>query len=171
MLVIGAYYDGLYKTLLVAHILCAIIGFGAVFLNALYGNEVKKRRGLEGIAIFDANHKVSTVGEYFIYAVPVFGIALVLASDKVWKFSQTWVWLALLLYVIALGVSHAVLFPTLKRMRVLMGEMAAGPPPVGGPPPQAAEMEQLGKKLGVVGPFLDIMVVVVLIVMVWKPGA
>ncbi len=94
MLVVGAYMDGLYKTLLAAHILCAIIGFGAVFLNAIYGNEVKKHRGAEGIAIFDANEKVSKIGEYFIYAVPVFGIAMIFSSDKLWKFSQTWVWLA-----------------------------------------------------------------------------
>ncbi len=56
-----------------------------------------------------------------------------------------------------------------------MGEMAAGPPPgaggpPAGPPPQVVEMEQLGKRLAVVGPYLDISVVVVLILMVWKPG-
>lgn len=183
MLVIGAFYDGVYKALLVAHILCAIIGFGAVFLNALYGNEVKKHRGPEGIAIFDANHKVSMIGEYFIYAVPIFGIALIFSSDDVWKFSQTWVWLSLLIYVVALGVSHAVLMPTLRRMRVLMGELAGAPPPgaagggpgaaggpPAGPPPQAIEMQQLGKKLGVVGPFLNLSLIVVLILMVWKPG-
>lgn len=170
MLVIGAYNSGVYKFLLFAHIFCAIVGFGAVFLNAIYGNEVKKRRGPEGIAIFDANEKVSKIGELFIYAVPIFGIGLVFSSSDLWEFSQTWVWLALVVYIVALGVSHGVMFPTLKRMRVLMGEMAAGPPPVGGPPPQAAEMEQLGKRMGIVGPFLNISLVVVLILMVWKPG-
>jgi hypothetical protein len=55
-------------------------------------------------------------------------------------------------------------------MGVLMHEMAAGPPPVGGPPPQAIEMEALGKKLGVVGPALNLFMIAILFLMVWKPG-
>jgi hypothetical protein len=173
VLVIGAYYDGLFKTVLVLHILCAIVGFGAVILNGIYGNEVRKRPGPEGIAVFDANLTVSRVGEFFIYGVFVFGFLLVLLSDDVYEFSQTWVWLAMLLYVIALGVSHGVLFPALRRMRVLMGEMAAAAPSAGGtggPPPQVTEMEALGKRVGATGAFLDVMVVVILVLMIWKPG-
>jgi len=174
MLVLGlTTTSGLYRTVLVLHILCAIVGFGAVMLNAIYGAESKKRPGPEGIAVFDANFRVSTIGEYFIYAVPIFGILMVIL-DVGWKFSQTWVWLALTIYVAALAVSHGVLFPTLKKMRALMGELAAGPPPGAppptGPPPQVAQLEVLGKRLGVVGPVLNLAVVAVLILMVWKPG-
>ena len=130
MVVLGTNGNDLYKVVLVAHIFCAIVGFGAVYLNALYGKEVQKRPGAEGIAVFDANHRVSKVGEYFIYAVFVLGLALVGLSDPVFTFSQTWVWLAIVLYLISLGLSHGVLFPSLKRMRVLMSEMVtAGPPP------------------------------------------
>ncbi len=93
-----------------------------------------------------------------------------LQGDPFVKFSQTWLWLAMVIYVVALGLSHGVLFPAMKRMGVLIREMAAGPPPVGGPPPQAAEMAELGKKLGIVGPILDLSVVVILFLMVWKPG-
>jgi hypothetical protein len=60
--------------------------------------------------------------------------------------------------------------PTVKRMGVLMREMLAGPPPVGGPPPQVVEMEALGKKLAVVGPVLNLILIVILVLMVWKPG-
>jgi hypothetical protein len=51
-----------------------------------------------------------------------------------------------------------------------MHEMAAGPPPVGSPPPQAAEMAAIGQKLGVVGPILDLAMIAVLFLMVFKPG-
>jgi hypothetical protein len=166
--------SGIYKLLLVAHILCAIIGFGAVYLNALYGQQVRKRRGREGLAVYEANFFVSGVGQYFIYAVFVFGILLVLTSDDAWKFSQTWVWLAMALYIVALAVSHGILLPTVKRMGVLMREMVDAGPPAGGapagPPPQAAEMETLGKRVGATGAFLDIMVIVILAIMIWKPG-
>jgi hypothetical protein len=162
----------IYKATLVLHILCAIIGFGAVFLNGLYGNEMKKRRGPESLAIYEANYKVSKVGEYFIYAVFLLGLALVGMANKEWKFSQTWVWLAIALYIVALGISHGVLFPAVKRMGVLMREMiAAGPPATPGPPPQAAEMEALGKRLAAAGATLNVMLVIIIVLMVFKPGA
>jgi hypothetical protein len=175
--VIAAYRDDLYNVVLVLHILCAIVGFGAVVLNGVYGNEVKKRPGPEGIAIFDANEKVSKIGELFIIAVFVFGFVLVLLSDDVIEFSQTWVWLAMLLFIIAMALSLGVLSPTLKRMRVLMGEMASGPPPGGsaaerpsGPPPQVAEMQGLGARVAVLGATLQILLVAILCLMIWKPG-
>jgi len=176
VLVLGAYYDGLYKIVLLLHIFCAIVGFGAVYLNALYGQQIRKHPGREGIAIHDANFFVSGIGQYFIYGVFVFGFLLVLLSDDTWKFSQTWIWLAMLLYIVALGVSHGVLLPAVKRMGVLMREMAdAGPPPAGtapsGPPPQVAELGALGKRVGAAGAFLDVMLVVILILMIWRPGA
>jgi hypothetical protein len=175
VLVVAAYMDGLYKLTLVLHIFCAIVGFGAVYLNALYGRQVQKRQGPEGLAVFEANHYVTGIGQYFIYGVFLFGILLVLESSHAWKFSQTWVWLAMLLYVIALGVSHGVLLPAVRRMIALMREMVnAGPPPAGapaGPPPQAAEMAALGQRVGATGALLDVMVVVILVLMVWKPGA
>ena len=57
---------------------------------------------------------MSEIANYFIYAIPVFGIALVFMSKtggvEAFKFSQTGIWLSLLLYM--------------------------GPPPgAGGPPP------------------------------------
>jgi len=175
--VLAVYDSGLYKICLILHILCAIVGFGAVFLNGLYGAQMKARmqagRPAEALAIFEANEAVSRIGEYFIYAVFLFGFAILGLSDPVFKFSQTWVWLSVVLYIVAIGISHGVLMPTVKRMGVLMKELVdGGPPPAGavGPPPQAAEMAALGKKLGVVGPVLDIFMITVLFLMVWKPG-
>ena len=165
---------GFYKFVLVLHILCAIVGFGAVFLNGIYGQQMKVRmqsgRVAEAIGIFEANLKVSQVGEYFIYAVFVLGFAVLGLSDSVWTFSQTWAWLSIVIYVVAIGLSHGVLTPAVKRMGVLMHELAAGPPPVGGPPPQAAEMAAIGQRIGVVGPVLDLALIVILFLMVFKPG-
>jgi len=165
---------GFYKFVLVLHIFCAIVGFGAVFLNGVYGQQMKVRMQAgkidEAIGIFEANDFVSKIGEYFIYAVFLLGFAVLGLSDSAWKFSQTWVWLAIVVYLVAVGLSHAVLLPAVKRMGVLMHEMRDGPPPVGGPPPQAAEMASIGQKLAVVGPILDLAMIVVLFLMVFKPG-
>jgi hypothetical protein len=172
--------SGIYKLLLVLHIFCAIVGFGAVYLNAIYGRQIEKRQGRDGLAIYEANFRVSAIGQYFIYGVFVFGVLLVLTSDEAWEFSQTWIWLAMALYIVGIGVSHGVLLPAVKRMGVLMRELVdAGPPPAGlsaagspaaGPPPQVAELQALGPRVGASSAFLDVLLVVILALMVWKPG-
>lgn len=164
-----------YKIVLLLHILCAIVGFGTVLLNGLYGREAKRRPGPGGLAISEANLAISGIAEYFIYAVFVLGLALVGMSDKAWAFGQTWIWLAMVLYIVGIGVSHGVVFPNARRMKNLAAELvAAGPPPEGappGPPPQVEEMARREKTLGASSAFLDILLVVILVLMIWKPGA
>jgi uncharacterized membrane protein len=173
---IGAFRgDSSYDLLLLLHILTAIVGFGAVFLNGIYGTQAKSRQGPEGLAIAQANFLVARIAEYFIYAVFVTGILLVLISDSAWKFSDAWIWLSIVVYLGALGLAHGVLQPNVKRMIALMEEMVhMGPPPANpptGPPPQVQELEERGKRVGACGATLNILLVVILYLMVFKPGA
>jgi uncharacterized membrane protein len=165
--------DGLDKLLLFLHLTCVVVGIGGVMLNGVYGLQAKARPGPGGLAITEANHKASTIAEYFVYGIPVFGALLVQRVDG-WDFSQTWVWLALLLYVIALGIVHGIMVPNVKKMIELQRELVSmGPPagaPAGGPPPQVAELERRGKTLGTFGPMLNVIATVIIILMVWKPG-
>lgn len=167
---LAAYGSGLYKTLLVLHILTAIIGLGAVMLNGIYAAQAQKRPGPPGRAVSEANFVVSNIGEKFIYAIPVFGILLVAVGHPMWKFSQTWIWLSLVLYVVAIGISHSILIPGHKKINALLAEMEQGPAPAGGPPPQAVELQAIGKKMAAAGATLNVFVAIFLILMVWKPG-
>jgi uncharacterized membrane protein len=92
---LAAYGSDAYNIVKVLHILCAIVGFGAVTLNGLYGAQAKARGGAEAAAIGQAVYRVSTVGEYFIYAVFVLGIALVAMGNNLFDFGQTWLWLSM----------------------------------------------------------------------------
>ena len=162
------------KFLLLGHIVCVVVGIGGVMLNGVYGLQAKARPGPGGLAITEANHKVNNIAEGFVYGIPVFGILLVLRIDG-YDFDQTWIWLALLLYVIAVGIVHAVMIPNVKKMIELQRELVAmGPPPAGapagGPPPQVAQLEAHGKKLATFGPMLNIIALVIIILMIWKPG-
>jgi uncharacterized membrane protein len=164
--------SNLYKLVLLLHILAAIVGFGAVFLNGFYGIRAKNEQGTRGNAITEANWHVTHIAEFVIYSVPVFGILLVVLSDELWKFSQAWVSLALLLYIIAIAISHAVMIPSTKKMISLQRELVdGGPPPAGasGPPPQVMQMEALGKRLSTFGPVLNLLLVAILFLMVFKP--
>jgi uncharacterized membrane protein len=173
----AAYGDTPYRVVLLLHIFTAIVGFGSVFLNAFYGRAAERRKGAEGLAIAEANYDVSRLAEYFIYAVPVLGILLVLMSDelgeKVFEFSEAWISISFVLYIIGIGLSHGVLRPNVKKMHSLMRELVAmGPPDSGaaGRPPQAVELEQRGRTVGIVGAVLNLLVIVLLYLMIWKPG-
>ena len=162
-----------YKIVFMLHIISIIVGFGGVVLNGIYGAEAKKRKGPGGAAVGEANLAVTKIAERVIFTVPVWGIGLVLMSDGVWEFSQLWVILALVLFIATMGVATGDQLKNQKRMVALAGELAAaGPPPAGasGPPPQVAEMEALEKKLGMGGAFLSFMLVVLIYLMVFKPG-
>jgi hypothetical protein len=170
MLAFGGMNSGIYKALLVLHILSAIVGFGGVMLNGLYAAQAQKRPGAPGRAVAEANLAVSTIAEKVIYLVPIFGILLVVSSDKAIEFSDTWVWLSLALYIGALGASHSILFPGAKKINALLLEMEQGPPPAGGPPPQVAQIQTLGKRQAATGATLNVVLAVILILMIWKPG-
>jgi hypothetical protein len=154
--------SGIYKLLLVLHLLAVVVGIGTVFLNGLYAAQAKRRGGVAGQAVSEANYDVSSVAEKFIYAIPVFGILLVLLSDDQIEFTELWIWLSTLLYVAALGVSHAVLIPSHRRMNQLA-------PTITGTGPELAEAEALEKKMGAAGALLNVIVVVIIALMVWKP--
>ncbi|MCU1427511.1 MAG: hypothetical protein JWL83_1511 [Actinomycetia bacterium] len=162
--------SGIYKFVEVLHILSGVVGIGAVMLNGLYAAQAMKRPGAGGRAVSEANFAVSHIAEYVIYTIPVWGIALVGLSDKAWKFSQTWIWLSLLLYFIAMWISHAVMFPGHKRINELLAEMETSPPAAGGAPPQVVEIQELGKRQAMGGTALDVIVVLLIALMIWKPG-
>ena len=169
MLAFGGTNSGIFKLLTVLHILSAIVGIGGVMLNGLYAAQAQKRQGPTGRAVSEANYAVTQVAEKVIYLVPVFGILLVLASDKGVTFGDTFVWLSLVLFAIALGISHSVLIPGHRKINSLLLEMEQGPPPVGGPPPQVAQIQALGKQQGGSAAVLDLLLVAILSLMIWQP--
>lgn len=160
-----------YNLVLLLHIICVIVGFGGVILNGVYAARAQQLPPEQNLAVMEVNSFVSIkVAEVFIYLVPVFGLGLVGMSDDAFGFGQLWVWLSLVIYVLSLGVSHGALLPTVKKMLAVQREMVAASPPAGGPPPQAAQLEAMGKKVGGLSMVLHLSLVVILVLMIWKPG-
>jgi len=62
------------------------------------------------------------------------------------------------------------LWPSEKKMGNLMREMIAGGPPAGGPRPQVAQLRELGKKVGAASATLNVLLIVIVALMIWKPG-
>ena len=167
-----------YKLLKILHLIAVVVGIGNTAMNPVYGAFAKNNPGPAGLGVTEANYKAARVGEYFIYAIPVFGILLVLNGDGSAEWGDTWVWLSILLYVIALGIATGILFPSHKKMIGLQRELEAmGPPPAGvadsatGPPPQVVELDRLGNRLAQFGGLLHVLATILIVLMVWKPGA
>lgn len=164
----------LYNILFLCHLVAVIVGFGAVSLNGVYGNLARKRGGPEGLAISEANLFVTEkVAAMAIYSVPVFGILLVVVSKKAWKFEQAWVSASLVLYILLLVLALAVINPTHRRINALAGSRARAGEGGGGRPgtAQQGELATLGQRMAVAGSAFDLILVVVIILMIWKPGS
>ena len=100
------------------------------------------------------------------------GIVLVLMSEDVFAFSQAWISLSFLLYIVAIGLLHGLHLPTVRRINALLKELAAGTGAAGGggEPAQVAELDNLGKKAGMVGGAMNLITVLIVVLMVFKPG-
>jgi uncharacterized membrane protein len=152
----------LYQFVLVLHLLAVIIGFGGMFIAGFYGMEGGKRSGREGLAITETTMKVtSLVPTMAVYTVPILGILLVLLSDDLWQFSDTWISLSFLLYIAILVIAVGFHVPNLRKMIALrQGQEGV----------QATEVEQRAKKAAMLGGILNLLWVAVLFLMVFKPG-
>ena len=152
--------SGAYKLVLVLHIMCAIVGFGAVFLNGLYAAQVRAYKGREGLAISEANYEVSRVAEYAIYAVFVFGLILAIVADRHFvEFSDAWLNISMILYIVGLGLSHGVLIPSHRKMNELLRAGNRG-----------TELDAAFKRAAATGGVLNLLLAVILFLMVFKPG-
>src|SRR3954471_6228194 len=144
-----------FKLVLVLHLISVVVGFGGITLIGFVGAASQQYPGPPGQAVFDTSQRLGKVAEYFIYAVPVFGIALLFISttngNHVYWWDQAWVSAALVIYILTIGFVHSLHLPNLKKMGELMAEMNAAPPPAGGPPPQVAELQERGKRAGLYG--------------------
>ncbi|MBW3615352.1 MAG: DUF2269 domain-containing protein [Actinobacteria bacterium] len=161
----------LYNLVFVLHLVAVVVGFGSMFLNGAYDAQAKRRPGAGGLAIAEATLAVTKLAQYAMYAVFVFGIVLVVLSDGVWEFSQLWISLSFLLYFVAIGLLHGLVFPSARRMNALAGELVAAAASGGGRPPEVAQIEALEKRVALGGMTVNLITVIVIALMVFKPGA
>jgi uncharacterized membrane protein len=97
-----------------------------------------------------------------VAAIIVLGILLVVLSDDQWKFSDPWISLSFLLYIVLVVLMVAVQAPNVRKL--IAARQAAGGE-------MTAEAQALARTSAMVGGVINVLWVVVLILMVFKPGA
>ncbi|MDZ7732090.1 MAG: hypothetical protein U5R31_02395 [Acidimicrobiia bacterium] len=102
--------DFVYDLFLFLHILTAIIGFGATFVWPMLASRSRSLPPSESYAVNHLSLGLARMFEYFIYAVGVTGIVLILVSDFI-EFSEAWISIALGLYIIGLACRSGLHLP------------------------------------------------------------
>ena len=149
--------------LLLIHVAGAIIGFGPSFTYALLGPMAAKAGPQGGMALLEAMDAIEKrlVLPVAIVVQPLSGLFLIfLAGYNVSFFSHYWLWVALILYA---GAFYLAVFGQRTRLDRMIELAKAGPP--------TPEFMALSKKVAQTGPIVTVLLVLIIILMVTKPGA
>jgi len=152
-MILAAYGDNLFNALFLGHIVSLLVAFAPAVINPILSVQVKAD-GDEGSLLRVLGHMATNGGRIHfpaLIALGGFGIAMVLTSDEVFGFGDAWVSLAFLVWLAIIGVVLGVLLPAEKRM-------AAG------------DLTQ-EKKVTMGGQLATVLLLVMLYLMIWKPGA
>ncbi len=149
-MIIAAIGDTTYNIVLLLHIVTAFVAFAPSFAHPLIANQIAK---------VDPDERSRIVGYLVANGRRVYAPALILTgllgfglqglSDGVWELSQTWLLLAILVWIAINGLLHGVILPTERAM--------------------AAGDFSTENRLNIAGPAVSILLVVMLWLMIWKP--
>jgi uncharacterized membrane protein len=148
------------------HVMGAILAFGPTFAYSIMGSMAGKE---PQHANFSAR-QTEAIGSKLVYPLAIFqgitGVLLIWALG-ISPQSQPWLVAGIILYLIAIGYALTVQRNALHHLI----ELSSTPPPPGTPPgPPPPEVMATVKKIQRGGMFLGTLVVVIVFLMVIKPG-
>lgn len=152
-MILAAYEDTGYDILLLLHIVSVLVAFAPAAINPLLERHFVRNGGdavLQSWAGFARDYTKKIALSALVVAL-VTGVLMIVVSDEFWEFSDTWISLAFLVWFAIAGVVSALI---LKGERlVAAGDMKG--------------RELLAKG----GPIATVLLLVMLYLMIFKPGA
>jgi uncharacterized membrane protein len=158
-----AFNTALFKFLLFLHILAVIVAFGPTFIFPLImgmGRSDPQHMAFAVKVIHAISSKVTRTGAI---AAGILGVLLIPVAEISLK-DNTWLLIAILIYVILLAYAVIVQAPNSEKMVELTSAATPGEPP-------STEIAELAKRLQMGGTVLGVAVLAILLLMVFKPGA
>jgi hypothetical protein len=155
--------DPLIAILLLIHVGGAIVGFGAIYTFPIIGPIAAKYPGQGTVAILEAVARIERgLLKPFLFIQPISGAFLVAAMglDKGF-FGHYWLWISIVLYAVAFGIGLFVQVPLVERLPKLAAELKGPPTP---------EFMALVKRTQRVGPILTLLLSIIIVLMITKPG-
>jgi uncharacterized membrane protein len=160
----------LYQFFVLLHIICAVGGFGGLFYGAFVLDLARRRGDAAAAGVLTVYGQVSRVAEVLVYGVAVFGAAAISQSGHQSDFNKPWVYAAVGVFVVMVGVLHGLVRPAERHYRRTMLELAQMPavaPPAR--PPQLARLEALNRRIGAGMGIFNVALLGALYLMVFKP--
>lgn len=149
-MVVAAVRDNTYNVVLLLHIAAVLVTFAPAVVNPLLGARYKDDPS--GTRVLGGHSAANTRQIHLpaLLVTGVLGIVLLVMSEDVFEFSQTWVSLSFLVWIAIGGVVSAVILPNEKRVG-------------------AGDLDAV-KKLETGGMIASLLLVVMLYLMIFKPG-
>jgi hypothetical protein len=146
----------MFKILLALHLLFAIFAIGPlVHAATTAGRGVRTGDG----AATASSSRVLKIYSYASLLVVIAGFALMSTKrhgEKIAEFSEAWIWLSALLWLIAVALVLGLVVPTLDRATELIGKQES--------------VAQLTARVAAVGGVVGILFAVTVFLMVYQPG-
>lgn len=150
-MVIGAIGSFMYNVFLLLHIMAVIVAFAPNFVWPFVSVRLKRLQRPVGSTINDlsSGNTAKIAGPAMVLA-GVFGFGLAGMSDQVYKMSQTWLSIAILLWILAIAVIYGLMVPAERK--IAQGD------------------DSVESRISMAGGMLHLLLFLLLIVMIWKPG-
>ncbi|MGH1492410.1 MAG: DUF2269 family protein [Acidimicrobiales bacterium] len=161
----------LYRIVLLLHTVAAIVGFGGLMAAAILNARAFRAPVGQARTLLLSTQAVSKISYNGLYALLLLGIVLVSISDKAFSFGAPWVSAAFVTWFTVIGISHGLVRPTIAKMVARSESLAAGAPGTALPILESDdEASALAKKLAMGEAAVQILLLVSLALMIWKPG-
>jgi uncharacterized membrane protein len=157
VVVAAALSDSLYRIMFLLHIVAVVVAFSAMVVNPFLA--ARSKADGEGALTRTASYMAANGRQIHLPAlilVGLFGLGMVFSStpdgadDALFGFDQIWVSLALLVWIVMCGLVSGMLIPAERKLAA--GDLAQA------------------KKIELGGQIVTVLFLVMLYLMIWKPG-
>lgn len=156
----------LYRIILLLHIATAIVGFGGLITLGAYHARAFRSTAANARAVLDVTGQVGKIAEYAIYAVLPLGIVLVAISDDTFSMGDPWVSASFVVWFLMVGALHGAVRPAVKTIAQRAESLGAETIVETDDAAMAA-----ARKLMIGEAASQVLLVIALVLMIWKPGS
>lgn len=163
----------LYRIVLVLHILASIVGFGGLIAGAVLNARAFRSPASQARTLLRATLALSKPSYNALYGLVLLGIVLVAISDKAFSFGDPWISAAFMLWFAIIGISHGLVRPSVTGLVARSEALAAATLGQSQAVPALEtddEANSIARKLAMGEGAVQVLLVLSLAVMIWKPG-
>lgn len=164
--------DMIYRIILLGHVVAAIVGFGALIAHGAIHAKAIGTDAVTAAPVLRNAIAIARYADYGLYATLAFGMVLVSLSNDLYEYSQPWVIASIAVWLIVVALTHSMVKPGRSGLADLAESISQSAAALG--PLEPLQEHELARpliaKLAIGEAVTQLLLVVSLVLMVWKPG-